>query len=76
MDRKNKAHIARSQQEIPKTVDLDSYWEIYKEQILRKCKEYPVSKMKFVMKIRMQKATKGKDETIEEVFPFESLKFM
>ena len=69
VDRKNKAHIARYQQEIPKTVDFESYWKIHKEQILRRCNEYPVSKIKCVMKIRMQKA-KLKD--FNEVFPFES----
>ena len=73
MDRKNKAHIARIQQEIPKTVAFESYWEIYKEQILRKCKEYPVSKIKCVMKIRLQRERKLKSgEYFSEVFPFES----
>ena len=71
LERKNKAHIARFQQEIPKTIDFENYWDIYKEQIISKCKEYPVSKIKCVLKIRMQKA-KLNGEYINEVFPFDT----
>ena len=31
VDRKDKTHIARFQQEIPKNVTLDHYWDIYKD---------------------------------------------
>ena len=53
--RKNKAHIARFQEDIPKTITFDQYWDVYKDQIIKQMKVYPVSKVKCVIKIRMQK---------------------
>ena len=32
VDRKNKAHIARFQQVIPKTITFYQYWDVYKDQ--------------------------------------------
>ena len=36
VDRKNKAQLACFQQEIPKNITFVNYWEIYKDQILKK----------------------------------------
>ena len=42
VDQKNKAHIARFQQDIPKTITFDQYWDVYKDQIIKQMKVYPV----------------------------------
>ena len=71
INRKGKSYIARFQQEIPKTITIEDYWKIYKEEVLKKVKGYPVSKVKFVMKIKMQRITL-RDENPIEVISFKS----
>ena len=73
--RKKGRHITRFYQEIPKTIIFEDYWKIYKEEILRKVKEYPVSKVKCVMRIHMQRVTPTVTGPIE-AHPFESEIFM
>ena len=71
VNRKDKTHIARFQQEIPKSVIFDHYWDIYKDEIIKKMKVYPVSKVKCTIKIRMWREKLNRDY-INDVFPFES----
>ena len=72
VNRKGKGHITRFYQEIPKTITIMEYWEIYKDEILRKVKEYPVSKVKCVLRIKMQREKATGNGIIIEVMPFES----
>ena len=39
VNRKDKTHIVRFQQDFPKNITFSNYWEIYKEQIIEKWKE-------------------------------------
>ena len=71
INRRNKTHIARFQQDNPKNATFEDYCEIYKKQIIEKWNEYLVSKVSCVIKIRMQR-NKLNGEYINEVFPFES----
>ena len=67
--RENGTHITWFQQEIPKTLTFEDYSEIYKGEILRKCKKYPVSKVKCIMNIKMRRVS------ISHVYPAEVIPF-
>ena len=75
VNRKGKNHITRFYQEVPKTVTFMDYWEIYKDEILKKVKEYPVSKVGCVLRINMQRIIPTAVGSME-VHPFESKTFI
>ena len=69
---RKKGHIKRYYQDIPKTITFEDYWEIYKDEILKKIKEYPVSKVQCTIRINMQRVTPTTKGPIE-VIRFESI---
>ena len=68
--RNEREHVKRFYQEIPKTVIFKDYWEIYEEEIVKRFKEYSVSKIKCLMNINMQKLTPTTEGAVELIsFP-------